>query len=100
MECVSFKKKVLYDSLRRKRHYFMIIPLKYQLKALLSSSLFFELVEYNSKVDLLSDVPSSAVSKTLVEMGIIKDGDIYIQFNFDGVQLFCSSKVSIIQATE
>lgn len=101
MECVSCKKKFLKDSLRRNGHYFMIIPLKDQLKALLSSPLFFELFKNNSTDDFLSDVPSGAVYKRLVEMGIIKDGDITIQFNLDGVQLFRSSKVSMcpIQAT-
>lgn len=93
--CVQCQKEFLQKSLKRNENYFVYIPLKEQLSDLLSGPLFFELNRESPNDDMLSDITSGTVYKTLRQKEIISNYDISIQWNADGVQTFKSSKVSM-----
>ena len=81
-----------FQNLKRNGNYFVYIPLKEQLRNLLSSDLFHKLKREDSSI---SDITSSKYDKKLKEERIISCQDVTIQWNADGVQTFKSSKVSM-----
>lgn len=77
--CTSCQKTFLQNSLKRNGHFFLHIPLKNQLRNLLSGPLFYELQRDCQEQDILSDVTSGKVHKKLRKKGIIANYDISLQ---------------------
>ncbi|XP_024873774.1 uncharacterized protein LOC112455816 [Temnothorax curvispinosus] len=81
--------------LKRNGNFFVYIPIKEQLRQLLSNSVFHKLQRTCNDNNLLSDVTSRKVYRSMVENQVISDFDITLQWNTDGVNTFKSSKVSM-----
>ena len=77
--------------LRIDGHYFIYIPLKDQLKEMVNSKLYLQMREECRE----SDVINGRVYKNLRGKGIIKDNDITLQINVDGINLCKSSHKSL-----
>lgn len=93
--CGSCRETFMLNSLQRNGCYFIYLPLKSQLSNLLSSPLFYQLKRDCPDPNVLSDVSSGVVYKSLRKKGIISNVDITIQWNADGFQTFKSSKISM-----
>lgn len=82
--------------LKQNGNYFIYIPIKEQLRQLLSTNIFHKLQRVRTRDDdIFSNVTSGKVYQSMVENQIISDLDITLQWNADGVDTFKSSKVSM-----
>lgn len=79
----------VYDKKKIKElgNYFYYIPLENQLQDIVNSPLYLKFCKQSEQ----SDIVNGTVYNNLVEMGVIKEDDITIQWNCDGVQIFKSS---------
>ncbi|XP_070160613.1 uncharacterized protein [Polyergus mexicanus] len=80
----------------RGEHYFVHLLLKDQLRNLLSGLLFYKLQRGSAEQSsIFSDITSGESYRRLRRNGVIRDYDITLQWNADGVDTFKSSKVSM-----
>ena len=93
--CDSCQEELNLNNLKRNGNYFVYIPLKEQLRKLLSSPMYHKLQKNEEEIEQMSDITSGKVYKKLKEDGTISPNDVTIQYNADGVQTFKSSKVSM-----
>ncbi|XP_039309929.1 uncharacterized protein LOC120358747 [Solenopsis invicta] len=92
--CTSCYVRYAKINLKRNGHYFVHMPLKDQLRDLLSSPLFHKLRRGCAEPDVLSDVNSGQAYRKLYG-NVINNYDITLQWNADGVNIFQSSKISM-----
>lgn len=79
-------------ALKREGSYFLQIPLKEQLEAMVNNDLY---TKFRKESESDSDVVTGKVYRSLRETNVLAEHDITIQFNLDGVQLFNSSTTSM-----
>lgn len=85
--CTSCHARYVKTNLKRNGHYFVYIPLKDQLRDLLSSPLFYKLRRACAEGDVLSDINSGEAYRKLYG-NVINNYDITLQWNADGVNIF------------
>ncbi|XP_070168289.1 uncharacterized protein [Polyergus mexicanus] len=96
INCTSCNTWYMRIDLVRGGHYFVHLPLKDQLRNLLSGPLFYKLQRSCAEQSsILSDITSGESYRRLRRNGVIRDYDITLQWNSDGVDTFKSSKVSM-----
>lgn len=95
IDCPNCYCRHIESVLKRNGNFFVYIPIKEQLRQLLSSSVFHKLQRACDSNNILSDVTSGKVYRSMFENHIISDFDITLQWNADGVDTFKSSKVSM-----
>lgn len=92
IKCKDCKEIIKISELKQKNCFFLHLPLKEQLKDILSVY-YQSLLRKTQEVD--SDIVNGNAYETLMENNVIKEHDISIQWNTDGVKIFNSSKVSM-----